>query len=83
MSSMPRFDAPSISRTSIAAPRVISVHGVHTLHGVGAGPFSQLSAFESTRAAVVFPTPRIPVKRYAWWIRSASIAFFNVRVTCS
>ena len=58
------------------------MHAAHTPHGVAVGPFSQLSARASARAAVVFPTPRAPVNRNAWWIRPIAIAFSRVRVTC-
>ena len=62
---MPRFDAPSISKTSIALPAVISRHASHSSQGVGVGPWAQLSALANTRAAVVLPTPRAPLNRNA------------------
>src|SRR5215472_12885622 len=82
-SSTPVLDAPSISSTSTELPAVISWQFTHALHGVGVGPRSQLSALASTRAAVVLPTPRTPVKRKACATRPARIAFASVRETCS
>ena len=79
-SSMPRFDAPSISKTSKQLPLVISAQTLHWLQGVAVGPFSQFSALARMRAAVVLPTPRTPVKRYAWAIRLVRMAFCSVRV---
>jgi hypothetical protein len=35
------------------------------------------------RAALVFPTPRAPVNKKAWWTRFAAMAFDSVRATCS
>ena len=63
ISSIPRFDAPSISRTSIDAPSDISLHDAHLLHGFGPGPLWQFNAFARIRAVVVLPVPRGPVKR--------------------
>ena len=60
---MPRFDAPSISSTSIELPLVISSQCLHWLHGVAVGPCSQFNALARIRAAVVLPTPRTPVNR--------------------
>src|SRR5437773_2347645 len=58
-------EAPSISRTSKAEPSPISLQFEQALHGSGVGPRSQLSALASSRAVVVLPTPRGPVKRKA------------------
>ena len=38
MSSMPRFEAASISITSTAVPSVMLRHASHSLHGSGVGP---------------------------------------------
>ena len=55
---MPRLLAPSISSTSTSSPVDTLRQTSHSLHGVGVGPFTQLSAFAKIRAADVFPTPR-------------------------
>src|SRR5438876_6037532 len=78
MLSTPVLDAASISKTSIDFPAAISWHEGQTLHGVIAGPLSQLRPLAKMRAVVVFPTPRGPEKRYAWPIRSIWIAFCRV-----
>ena len=62
-SSMPRFDAPSISSTSTSSPVAMETQGPHLPHGLTVGPFTQLSALEKTRAIEVLPTPLGPVKR--------------------
>ena len=57
ISSMPRLLAPSISNASTSSPadtRQMS----HSLHGVGVGPCTQLSALARIRAVEVFPVPR-------------------------
>jgi len=64
-SSTPRLEAASISTTSSdVRPLQMRSHDSHTPHG---SPFSarcgQFSAIASTRAAVVFPTPRGPQNR--------------------
>ena len=61
MSSMPVLEAPSISWTSVPEPT--SAHEGQVRHGVGVGPFSQLSARARIRAKVVLPTPRVPENR--------------------
>ena len=81
--STPLFEAASISTTSTARPSAISTQGVQTPHGSAVGPFSQLSAFATRRAVVVFPTPRGPVKRKAWATCPVLSAFERVRTTCS
>ena len=81
--STPLLEAASISTTSTARPSAISTQGVQTPHGSAVGPFSQLSALATSRAVVVFPTPRGPVNRKAcasWPVRSA---LDSVRTTCS
>jgi len=67
---MPRLEAPSISRTSMAIPSVISRQLTQALQGVGVGPVSQFSALAMMRATDVFPTPRGPLKIKAWAMRS-------------
>src|SRR3954454_10946001 len=64
-------------------PWAISVHGPHTTHGSGVGPFSQLRARARMRALVVFPQPRGPVKRKACATRPDFSALTRVRTTCS
>lgn len=65
ISPIPRFDAPSISKTSIDVPAVISLHEGHVLQGVSVGPISQFRHFAKIRAVEVLPTPRAPQKRNA------------------
>lgn len=64
-SSIPRFDAASISITSIAEPSRIEVQAVHVLHGSNSPSFlfSQFTEREMIRAMVVLPTPRGPANR--------------------
>ncbi|AKF85419.1 hypothetical protein MFUL124B02_12000 [Myxococcus fulvus 124B02] len=81
--STPLLEAPSISATSTLVPAAISVHARHSPQGVAVGPFSQLRALASRRAAVVLPTPRGPQNRYACATRSILMAFAMVRTTCS
>ena len=66
-SSTPRLDAASISTTSREVfPAQIRSHESQVPHGSPSSPrFGQLSAIASTRASVVFPTPRGPQNRYA------------------
>ncbi len=45
-----------------------SLHDWHSPHGVGVGPFAQLSERAMMRALEVFPHPRGPLKRYAWCV---------------
>jgi hypothetical protein len=77
------LEAPSISIRSGLLPAVTSTQEVQTPQGSAVGPFTQLSDRARARAAVVFPTPRAPANRNAWWTRPRAIAFFSVRVTCS
>ena len=78
---MPRLLAPSISITSMACPEVISRQAVHSLQGSSEVPCSQLSALARIRAMEVLPTPRGPVKRYAWAARPVLRALERVRET--
>ena len=55
---MPRLLAPSISSTSTSSPALMLRQMSHWLHGVGVGPWTQLSALARIRAADVLPTPR-------------------------
>ncbi len=66
ISSIPRFDAPSISFTSNEFPSRIAMQLSHVPHGVGVGssPCKQFNAFANMRAIVVLPTPRVPIKTY-------------------
>ena len=52
--------AASISCTSVDVPAAISVHEMHSPHGVSVGPFSQLIQRARMRASVVLPVPRGP-----------------------
>ena len=81
ISSMPRFDAPSISMTSMSSPVKIDRQASHSLHGsgVGASELRQLSALARIRAIVVLPTPRVPVNRNACAMRPDLIALTSVR----
>ena len=63
MSSMPRLEAPSISWTSKLLPSVISTQFSHSLSGLESFGWRQFTAFASSRAVVVFPTPRGPLNR--------------------
>ena len=49
--------------TSGATPAVIWRQCAHSLQGSAVGAFSQLRALAKMRAMVVFPTPRVPLKR--------------------
>ena len=69
--------------TSTERPPAISWQMSQTPQGSAVGPFSQESALARMRAALVFPTPRAPVKRKAWWTRFWAMAFDSVRATCS
>src|SRR3981081_1064385 len=85
ISSIPRFDAASISIKSKADPAVISTHDWHLLHGSAeerSRPV-QFTAFASSRAADVFPVPRLPLKRYAWATRDEMTAPCKAREAAS
>jgi hypothetical protein len=62
---MPRFDAPSISSTSIELPAAISTQERQTSQGSASPSFrvSQFRALATRRAVVVLPLPRGPAKR--------------------
>jgi hypothetical protein len=81
--STPLFEAASISTTSTDRPSAISTHGAQTPHGSAVGPLTQLSAFATSRAEVVFPTPRGPVNRKACASCPLLSALESVRTTCS
>ena len=80
---MPRWEAASISTTSIDEPLVIATQAPQVLSGVGVGPCSQFSALARIRAIEVLPVPRGPAKRYAWRTCPPAIAFFSVLTTAS
>ena len=63
MSSIPRWEAASISTTSSDVPAVIVTHALQMLSGVGVGPCAQFSALARIRAIEVLPVPRGPAKR--------------------
>ena len=81
ISSMPRFEAASISMRSRAEPAVISRHESQLLHGSAEsrGRPVQLRDFASSRAAEVFPVPREPLNRYACATRAEMIAPYSAR----
>src|SRR5450759_1889118 len=82
---MPRLDAASISIRSSADPAVISTHDWHLLHGSAeerSRPV-QFTAFASSRAADVFPVPRLPLNRYACATRALMIAPCRAREAAS
>ena len=83
MSSIPRWDAASISTTSSDVPAAIVRQELHSPHGDVVGPLTQLSAFATIRAMDVFPVPRGPANRYACRTWSRSIALRSVRTTAS
>ena len=62
ISSIPLFDAPSISITSIFLPSIISLQTVQELQGSPLEDLEQFNAFAIILAVVVFPTPLGPVK---------------------
>jgi hypothetical protein len=72
---MPRFEAPSISMTSRSSPRRIA----SPIASLSESPASRLRARAKMRAIDVFPTPRVPQKRYAWAVRPVRMAFRRVR----
>ena len=76
-------ELPRNLRRSSADPVRISMHAAQVPHGSGVGPCSQLRHRAMMRAAVVLPTPRMPVKRKACAIRPLLSACAKVRVTCS
>src|SRR5829696_5589841 len=83
MSSTELFEAASISITSSDVASAIDRHESHAPHGVIVGPSTQLSDAARIFAIEVFPVPREPTNRYAWWTFSCSMALESVRTTCS
>jgi hypothetical protein len=63
ISSIPRFEAASISSTSIEELLTIARQLSHVPSGSGVGPFSQFSPIASTFAVEVLPVPRGPENR--------------------
>jgi len=63
MSSTLVLEAASISITSTGAPETKSWQEGHAPHASGPVRAVQASALASSRAVVVLPTPRGPVKR--------------------
>ena len=64
VSSIPRFDAASISIKSIADPSLIDVHDSQELHGSELSIRSlQFRALAKILAIEVLPMPLVPVKR--------------------
>ena len=84
MSSIPRFDAASISMTSNVAPSRMATHDGQASHGSAFAPrFVQLSALARIRASEVLPVPRGPVNRIAWATRPVATALRSVETTAS
>ena len=63
MSSIPRWEAASISITSSDVPAEIEIYEWQTPHGSAVGPFSQLTPFARIRASDVLPVPREPANK--------------------
>ena len=63
MSSIPRWEAASISITSSEVPFVIATQAWQVLSGCAVGPSAQLTAFARMRASEVLPVPRGPANR--------------------
>ena len=63
MSSTERFEAASISITSIELPAAIATHDSQTPHGVRVGPLTQFSERARIFAIEVLPVPREPTNR--------------------
>ena len=59
------------------------VHAAQTPHGVAVTPVTQLRLLARMRAIVVLPTPRVPVSRYAWWMRPRDSELASAVTTCS
>ena len=63
-SSIPRFEAASISIKSISLPSPISLHNSHDPHGSKPSfRLVQFSALAKSLAVEVFPVPRGPVNK--------------------
>jgi hypothetical protein len=78
ISSILPVDAASISIMSGKPPLSIATQFSHVPHGSSEVLLRQFTAFARIRAREVFPTPRGPVKRYAWAIRPNLREFFMV-----
>ncbi len=63
MSSTERFEAASISITSIEVPAAIERQDSHSPQGSSVGPFTQLSERARIFAIEVLPVPREPTNR--------------------
>ncbi len=88
MSSTPVRLAASISITSTWRDSAMATQCVQTPQGVMVGPPlpsgpMQFSARAMSRAVVVLPTPRTPVRMKAWASRPLLIAFESVRTMAS
>ena len=57
------FFAGDVWHSFRSSPVAMLRHRSHSSQGVGVGPLTQFSALARMRAAVVLPTPRVPVKR--------------------
>ena len=78
ISSMPRFDAPSISSTTIERPSSISRATGSFKSKSGFGPPVAFKAFAKIRATEVLPTPRDPEKIKLCGMRPEDNAFLSV-----
>src|SRR3954471_7746465 len=83
MSSTELFDAASISMTSIEVALAIDTQDSQTPQGVVVGPWTQFRQAARILAIDVFPVPREPTNRLAWWTLPCSTALDRVRTTCS
>ena len=84
MSSMPRFEAASISMTSKVEFSRIAVQDVQVSQGSPTGVRArQFSAFARMRASDVLPVPRGPVNRTACDTRPVRTALRSVDTTAS
>ena len=87
-SSTPVLEAASISSTSTSRSSAIATQWTQTPHGSIVGPPApsgptQLSARAISRAVVVLPMPRTPVRMKAWWTRFSRMALVSVRTRTS
>jgi len=62
---------------------LLRVQALHLPQGSGVMPDSQFRHLARIRASVVLPTPRVPVKRYAWCSRCSVSAWRSAFTTCS
>ena len=83
MSSTELFDAASISTTSSDVPAMIACADGDSGSNSARAPPSAFRAQASSFAIDVFPVPREPTNRYAWWTLSSSIALRSVLTMCS